>query len=215
MTTFAAMKTDLRQFGGVPVTLAEIASLFPDIKAARNKVARMERANELIRLRRDLYLVSPSAGGQEPPLGLIANHLNAPSYVSMQTALRHYGLIPEYVYAIKSMTTKRNCEYTNPMGRFKYVTCPADYFCLDVKTIQKGSFSFLIASPEKALCDLIVTTAKLRLRSMKATEEYLEADIRLDMDAFRKMNAKVFVDCAAHTNKKQEELMNVSKLLQP
>lgn len=55
--------------------------------------------------------------GKELSLELIANRLLTPSYVSMSTALRYYGMIPEAVYIIQSMTTKESREYENSVGR--------------------------------------------------------------------------------------------------
>lgn len=55
--------------------------------------------------------------GKELSLELIANRLLIPSYVSMSTALRYYGMIPEAVYIIQSMTTKESREYENSVGR--------------------------------------------------------------------------------------------------
>ena len=54
----------------------------------------LEMADEIIRLKRNLYVVNPEETGVKLSMGLMANHLLAPSYVSMSTALRYYGLIP-------------------------------------------------------------------------------------------------------------------------
>ncbi len=71
-----------------------IASFFPDIKAKSAKISALEKSGEIIRLRRNLFVLNPDESGVALSVGLTANHLLAPSYVSMQTALRHYGLIP-------------------------------------------------------------------------------------------------------------------------
>ena len=60
--------------------------------------------------------------------------------------------------------------------------------------MNKGDYAFLIASPEKALCDLIANSSKVILRYMKDVETYLEQDIRMDMDEFYNMDATIFED---------------------
>ena len=60
--------------------------------------------------------------------------------------------------------------------------------------MNKGDYAFLIASPEKALCDLIANSSKVILRYMKDVEIYLEQDIRMDMDEFYNMDATIFED---------------------
>jgi hypothetical protein len=72
----------------------------------------------------------------------------------------------------------------------------------------------MIASPEKALCDLIVTTSHLNLRYRQKLIQYLEEDIRLDMDEFAKMDASVFEACARFSMK-HTMISNIAKLLKP
>ena len=82
------MSNILTTLGNIPVTSSVIASLYPDVKTKFVKVAQLERAGEIIRLRRNLFVANPEETGLPLSSGLIANHLLAPSYVSMQTALR-------------------------------------------------------------------------------------------------------------------------------
>ena len=114
------MRNILITLGNIPVTSSVIASLYPDVKTKFAKVAQLEKAGEIIRLKRNLFVVNPQETGQPLSSGLIANHLLSPSYVSMQTALRYYGLIPEAVYTVQSMTFKASKEYNTPIGNFCY-----------------------------------------------------------------------------------------------
>lgn len=172
----------------------------------------MERRGQIIRLKKGLYVLSERESGLLPLPELVANHLHGPSYVSMQTALRFYGLIPEHVFTVKSMTLGRTCEFSNSLGTFSYVHTSSDYYPIGISYQQSGETFFQIASPEKALCDLIVTTSGLQLRSQMSVIEYLEQFLRFDMDAFRKMDATIFEQCA-ETGKKAQTLLNLSKVL--
>lgn len=173
----------------------------------------MERSGQIIRLKKGLYILPEKENGLMPQPELVANHLHThTSYVSMQTALRYYGLIPEHVYTIKSMTLGRSCEFDNALGRFIFFHACSDYYAIGITCRQSGSTFFQIATPEKALCDLIVTTSGLQLRSRAAVTDYLEQFLRLDMDAFRIFDASIFENCA-EVGMKSQTLYNISKVL--
>ena len=92
------MDMNLNNIGNVPVTTSVIASLFPELKSPEKKVVWFEKQGYIIRLKRGLYVLNPELSGKMLSTELIANHLYAPSYISMSSALRYYGLIPEAVY---------------------------------------------------------------------------------------------------------------------
>lgn len=98
----------LKQFGVIPVSSVVLKSVLVDYKSVNTKIHTLEKGGELVRLKKGLYVVSPKVTGQQLQPELIANHLYGPSYVSMESALRYYGLIPERVYAVRSMATKHN-----------------------------------------------------------------------------------------------------------
>jgi uncharacterized protein YaiE (UPF0345 family) len=112
----------------------------------------------------------------------------------MSTALRYYGLIPEAVYVHQSMTVKHSRNFQTPVGSYDYKYISREAFSIGVRSMHKGDYAFLIASPEKALCDLIANSSKVNLRYMKDVEIYLEQDIRMDMDEFYKMDETIFKD---------------------
>ena len=89
---------DLGHISNIPVSTSAIASLFTNIEAGNQKVRSLEAAHKIIRLKKGLYIVAPNVSRVALSTEQIACHLYAPSYVSMQTALRYYGLIPKVVY---------------------------------------------------------------------------------------------------------------------
>ncbi len=182
----------LETFSNIPVSTTALASLFPENKAGGEKVRSLEQKEYVIRLKRGLYVVNPEVSRVPLSLELIANQLYAPSYVSMSSALRYYGLIPETVYTMQSITIKHSRSFDTPVGHFDYSSINREAFHIGVTIIDKQTYTFLMASPEKALCDLIANSPKVNLRYMKDVERYLEEDIRLDMDEFLKMDASVF-----------------------
>lgn len=202
----------LSKIGKVPISTSALVAMYPDLKAGYNKVACMEKAGEIIRLKRGLYVVNPSENNEILSLELIANHIYGPSYVSRETALRYYGLIPEAVYLVRSMTTKHTRSFKNSLGQFEYTECDSNYFSIGIRNEVVDNISFLIASPEKALCDKILCTKGLSLRYRKEILAYLDEDIRLDMDAFASFDPVIFEECAK-IGKKATILNNIAKIL--
>lgn len=192
----------------IPMTINVLSSYLNGFMAPMQKILDMEQKGELVRLKRGLYI---TANGK-PNLFLVANHLYGPSYVSCESALRYYGLIPEHVESVISVSTLRSKEFDNALGHFSYRHIPMDYYPQDFCIQTEKEVSFQIASPEKALADLVILTAGVRLRYKKEILEYLEQDLRLDMDAFYKMDAGVF-ERLATVSKKRNALLNIAKIL--
>ncbi|MBO5796456.1 MAG: hypothetical protein J6R28_07400, partial [Bacteroides sp.] len=206
------MNRELIEIGIIPVTTSIIESLYPELKSANKKVTWLEKQGFIIRLKRGLYVVNPEYSRKTLSSELIANHLYAPSYISMSTALRYYGLVPEAVYVHQSMTVKHSRSFQTPIGGYDYKYISREAFSIGVRSIHKGDYAFLMASPEKALCDLIANSSKVNLRYMKDVETYLEQDIRMDMDEFYKMDAAVFEDYIK-VGKKADSISTLLKFL--
>jgi predicted transcriptional regulator of viral defense system len=166
------------------------------------KAKRLERAREIVRLKKGLYVVAPEVSGVVLSPFLLANHIYGPSYVSMRTALRFYGLIPEAVYAVESMTTGVAKSFTNEVGLFSYTRVSAQYYRIGVRIKEEVGASFMIATAEKALCDLMVYTPNLNLRFQTEIGDYLRYEIRFDMDALTDMNLDIIRECATVSRKK-------------
>lgn len=206
------MNKQFSEFGTIPITTSIIESLYPDIKSAHKKAAWLEKQGIIIRLKRGLYVVNPEHSKKPLSSELIANHLYAPSYISMSTALRHYGLIPEAVYVTQSMTIKHSRSFQTPIGSYDYKQISRKAFSVGVRSQNEDGYTFLIASPEKALCDLIANSSKVNLRYFKDVECYLEQDIRMDMDEFYKLDATIFENYIK-VGKKAESIATLLKFL--
>ncbi len=208
------MRTDLSVFGNIPVTAATIASLYPRLSGKNQKVQQLERNGEIIRLKKGLYVVKPPQGTKPLSTELIAGHLYAPSYISKSSALSYYGLIPERVYTTQSMTIKQPRVFNTPLGRFEYSHTAREAFHVGLRSIVKDGFAFVMASPEKALCDLIADATGIWLRYLKEARDYLEADIRLDMEAFWKMDTGIFEAYVEAGGKKRDSIKTLIRFLQ-
>lgn len=206
------MNIQLSEIGTIPVTTSILESLYPELKSADKKVVWLEKNGYVIRLKRGLYVVNPEKSGKTLSSELIANHLYAPSYISMSTALRYYGLIPEAVYTHQSMTVKHSRCFQTPIGTYDYKYIDRNAFSVGVRSVNKGDYAFLIASPEKALCDLIANSSKVNLRFLKDVENYLENDIRMNMDELHKFDTTILEEYIK-VGKKADSIATVLKFL--
>ncbi|MBM4332227.1 MAG: hypothetical protein FJ117_13580 [Deltaproteobacteria bacterium] len=88
--------------------------------AVRRQLDRWVKSGRLLRLWRGVYAVAIPYRAEAPHPFLVANHLRRPSYVSLQSALSHYGMIPEFVPVTTCVTTGRPEELDTPLGRFLF-----------------------------------------------------------------------------------------------
>jgi predicted transcriptional regulator of viral defense system len=204
----------LEQFGIIPVDFATLSAFLGKYKSPGDKVSNLEKVGELIRLKKGMYVVSPKVHGHYISKELVANHLYGPSYVSLESALSYYKIIPERTYSVRSMVLKRSRKFSTSLGNFEYLTADKEYFNIGVAVeIIDNQYAFLIASPEKALCDLIIATPRIRIQSVKAMRTYLEEDLRADFSALENFDKKIIEQCI-EVGKKKIELTQLYKVLE-
>lgn len=172
---------------------ATLASVLGSYARPNDKISELIAKHQLVSLKRGLYLIADS---QQPSLELIANHLHGPSYVSRHWALSYYGLLTEYVSVVTSMCLDRSRQIETVRSSFHYQAIPASYYSVGIDSIQQDKIAFMMATPEKALADLLVSTRKLRIQSSSAMMSYLEDDLRLDSDDLAKLDASCFYEFA-------------------
>ena len=140
----------------------------------RNCLTRWCRKGLLVKLRNEWYAFAEYK--QVPDFErYIANRIYAPSYTSLNSALSFYGMIPEEVFSLTSVTTLKTAKFENAFGTFSYQNVKESlFFGYEPKTMLNGR-AILFATPEKALLDL------LYLNPFYKTEEDME-QLRLDED---------------------------------
>jgi len=149
----------LRIVGQEPVFetgLLLAGELDPDY--VRRQLSGWVSSGKLWQLRRGLYAVAPPFQKNRPHPFVVANRLAPGSYISLQSALSHYHLIPEYVPTVTSVTTRRPGEWQNPLGRFSYRRIqPQLLFGYEIQTVDQNQQAYIAAAP-KALLDLVYLT---------------------------------------------------------
>lgn len=121
----------------------------------RRQLSRWVAARRLYRLRRGLYSLAPPYRKVRPHPFLVANQLQRGSYVSLQSALAHYGLIPEHVPVTTSAGFGDTRRWQNPLGRFTFRHLSPAIVGGYVHTEVASDQWTLLARPEKALLDLV------------------------------------------------------------
>ena len=170
--------------------------LLKDYQKPREYIMRRVKKGELIRLKNGFYLIKDkiSQGSNTLiPYEQVANSLYGPSYVSLEWALSFYGMIPERVHTITSMTLGRNKKYHTPIGDFVYHRLSSNSYPIGITQKKSSDFvgGFLIASPEKALADLVFTTCK-GLDKTQLKQELLESK-RIDLKCFHQLNKNLLI----------------------
>ena len=152
---FRALFQTLRAKNYSVFSFEDILAFFPHENRTNLKrmIHRWAEKNWIVPLKRGLYELIYPEDLAIPDL-FVANKLYSPSYVSLETALSYYSLIPEVSMAVISLTTKPTRRFKNKHGLFLYRTVKSACFTGYYIEKQRG-FPFLIAEPEKALADYI------------------------------------------------------------
>jgi predicted transcriptional regulator of viral defense system len=124
----------------------------------RKQLCRWVRSGRLLQIRRGLYTLANPFRKVTPHPFLVANRIKRASCISLQSALSFYNMIPEYVPVVTSVTTGRPERFETPLGGYLFKHISSAWFS-SFRNIDLGEGQWaLIATPEKALLDLIYLT---------------------------------------------------------
>lgn len=165
------------------VTYEMLKESLTDYKAKDIKIKRMSDNKEIIKLTKNLYETNKNAPGY-----VVANAIYSPSYLSFDYALAYYGLIPEAVYTYTSATFGKGKKklYKNDFGTYIYRDVPANIYPYCLQIYQEQDYSYVMATPEKALCDKLYTLKVVR--NKKDMYDLLFNDLRIDMDVLKRLD---------------------------
>jgi hypothetical protein len=178
-----------------------------DYKKPRDRIRRLLKDKDIIRVKKGLYVLGKEYNKPYNKF-VLANLIYGPSYITGQTALAFWNMIPERVELFISMTMKRKKQFETPVGKFSYLYCPKKVFNIGVQLEDAGDQKkFLIASPEKALCDMTAMQTHISTkREMKKFLELMRLDysVNKDLDLFlleeiktgyRRQSIKLLLNC--------------------
>lgn len=176
----------------------------------RDKITALLKQGTIIRVKKGIYVFGERYRRRPFSREILANMLYGPSYVSLETALHYYGLIPERVEAMTSVTGARGRRFFTPVGLFIYrgVSMNAYRIGIDQVELENGR-SFLIATPEKALADKIQADRGTAIRTQAEMRTYLEDSLRIDPEGLENLNAETISLIAAQYRSRKLQLLSV------
>lgn len=157
----------------------------------RSKLTRLLKSDALIRIKKGLYVLGNRFKLRPYCLELLANLIYGPSYVSLERALQIYGLIPEHVEVVTSVTSKVSKEFRTPIGNFLYAHCHPSNYSVGVTTMSfSDNDRALIATPEKALTDML-TIRRGKVTSIEQINQILLEDLRIEEEDLLALDFKL------------------------
>lgn len=165
------------------VTTLNLKEKYKDYTDINGKIKRDIDNGFLFPLVRGIYETNSSIDGF-----LLASYIYGPSYLSFEYALSYHNIIPErvVVYTNATFNKRKSKSYQNQFGLYTYRDVPNAAFSFSVKAHEENGYAYLIASPEKALCDLLYI--RKPVTSMKELKMVLFEDLRINKDMFDQLN---------------------------
>ncbi len=150
----------------------------------RNNLTRWLKKGYLIRLKRGYYSFSEYKGKQGYPY-FFANRIYRPSYISLHTALSFYGMIPEAVVQITSVSSLKTASFKNDVGEYSYKNIKEKLiFGYDLKPMADNR-TIMFATPEKALLDLLYLypfyDKEQELLELRLDEYFMQDELNKDL----------------------------------
>lgn len=167
------------------------------------KIKQMIKSGELIRIVRGLYETDKTIPGY-----YLAQVTYGPSYLSFEFALHYHSLIPEAVYNFTSATfeKKKAKQFDTPFGTFTYRDVPSTAYPMGLILQSENGYGFLVASPEKAICDQLYKTPPLA--NQKEFENLLFQDLRIDETEFFGLNGPDLLQIASCFHTQNHKLLS-------
>ena len=156
-------------------------------------ISRFLKYKDIIQLKRGLYVSTDFFDKNRNDISYpfyLANIIRTPSYISSWAALQYYNFTTEAIRSITSVTLKVTKDYETKAGTFSYQSIKKDLF-LDY-SIAKGKFDFFIASPSKALFDLLYLRTRQFNNLSVAQIKAMVSELRIDIDEMSKEEQEKF-----------------------
>ena len=150
----------------------------------RNNLTRWVKKGYLVHLRQGYFAFSEYKSRQDYSL-YFANRIYRPSYISLHTALAFYGMIPEAVVQVTSVTSLKTISFSNDFGEYSYKNLKENLmFGYELKPVADNR-TMQFATPEKALLDLLYLYPfydnEQELEELRLDEDYLHDDLDKDL----------------------------------
>jgi hypothetical protein len=168
--------------------------------APRDKLRRLCEDGTVVQIKKGLYIPAAINDSKAIDPFVLAALIYGPSYVSHETALAHYGLIPERVEEITCTATKRSRTFDTPLGKFRYFPANERAFGFGYRLEKTHGGSWFLAEPEKALCDRVSRVKGLS--AVKDVASLLIEDFRIEPDDLKDFRLPLLREAAERYRRK-------------
>lgn len=176
-------------------------------KRPRDRVTKLLHRKEIIRVKKGIYVLGPDLARGGISREVLGNLLYGPSYLSMEYALSWHQLIPERVETVTLVTLNKTKTFTTPLGYFTYRHAKPAYYRMGQLSQQlPDKRGFIIAGPEKALADMVYFARALD--EPADLRNYLFSDLRIDREAFARMDVDFFRHLAFAAGRRSLRLLS-------
>jgi predicted transcriptional regulator of viral defense system len=181
----------------------------------RDRITRLLASGAIVRLKKGLYCFGEAFRKEPLSREYLANLIYGPSYVSLEYALSHHGLIPERVETVTSVTTRRSRDFDTPFGTFSYRMLKGSRYVVGAILETAAKTPFLVASPEKALADKVWTDKRFSGLRLSDYDAYLYDDLRIDREALIRFDySRLQVIATAYDSAKINNLIRYLKRME-
>lgn len=167
----------------------QLADCLRSYAKPRDKIRMLLKAREIVRVKKGIYVFGEAYRRSPWSREILANLIYGPSYISLDYALGYYGLIPERVVVVTSVTLSRSRRFQTPLGSFAYRRLSRRKYGIGIDQRSVGDEQhFLIATPAKALADKIWTDRRFTPRKPQDFRTYLRDDLRLNPEPLKTLD---------------------------
>ena len=154
-------------------SLQDVQKIAPNFY--RIQLDRWQKKGYIERIKKEYYYFTDKEIDQNF-LFYLANKIYCPSYISLEKAFQYYDFIPEEIFQITSVSSKKTTKFTTSIGNFSYRRIKPGIF-FGYRMIDYEKQKILLAEPEKALLDYLYLNPRL-----KAADDFRE--IRINKQEF-------------------------------
>jgi predicted transcriptional regulator of viral defense system len=157
-----------------------------DLSFHKQRLSEWQKKNYVKKIRQGFYIFS-DLQINEKILFTIANRIYEPSYVSLEMALSIYGLIPEAVYGVTSVTSQNTKNIKTPVGDLIYKHVQPDLM-FGYELREHDGHHYQIAEVEKAVLDYLYFNSKINDNESFEGMRFNTSELKekLNMEKFNK-----------------------------
>jgi hypothetical protein len=193
-----------RNVGGEVFDYQVLLDALAEYRKPRDRITRLLASGTIVRLKKGLYCFGEAFRKEPLSREYLANLIYGPSYVSLEYALSHHGLIPERVETVTSVTTRRSRDFDTPFGTFSYRMLNGPRYAVGAILETAGKTPFLVWTDKRF--------SGLRLSDYDA---YLSDDLRIDQEALSRFDySRLQVITTAYDSAKINNLVRYLKRLE-